>query len=133
MMNRWVEKDKLKDFAVNEGFGLAVFSPLYQGLLTDRYLEGIPADSRIGKGSTWIKNELNEGMIIKLNKLNHIAKERGQKLSQMALSWVLRDGIVTTVLIGASSPAQIADNVEAAYRTGFTQEELKAIEDVLQN
>ncbi|MDF2485443.1 MAG: aldo/keto reductase [Herbinix sp.] len=133
MMNRWVEKDKLKDFAVNEGFGLAVFSPLYQGLLTDRYLHGIPVDSRIGKGSTWIKNELNDAMIIRLNKLNDIAMSRGQKLSQMALSWVLRDGIVTTVLIGASSPSQIEDNAEAVDKIKFTQEELNAIEEVLRN
>jgi L-glyceraldehyde 3-phosphate reductase len=133
MLNRWVERDKLKDFAVSEGFGLAVFSPLYQGLLTDRYLNGIPADSRIGKGSTWIKNELNDAMVEKLNKLNGIAKERGQKLSQMALSWVLRDGIVTTVLIGASSPAQIQENAEAACHARFTEEELSAIEEVLQS
>lgn len=133
MLNRWIEKDKLNDFAVEEGFGLAVFSPLYQGLLTDRYLNGIPADSRIGKGITWIKNELNEEMLIKLNKLNDIAKGRDQKLSQLALSWVLRDGKVTTVLIGASSPAQITENVEAVYKTKFTDEELKAIEAILKN
>jgi L-glyceraldehyde 3-phosphate reductase len=131
MMNRWIERDKLNDFAVEEGFGLAVFSPLYQGLLTDRYLNGIPADSRIGKGSTWIKNELNDVMLTKLNKLNDIASSRDQKLSQMALSWVLRDGKVTTVLIGASSPSQIEDNVEAVYKTKFTEEELQLIEDVL--
>jgi L-glyceraldehyde 3-phosphate reductase len=131
MLNRWVEKDKLKDFAVEEGFGLAVFSPLYQGFLTDRYLNGVPSDSRVGKGGTWIKNELNDEMIAKLNKLNEIAKVRGQKLSQMALSWVLRDGIVTTVLIGASSPKQIEENVEAVYKTDFTEDELKAIEEVL--
>jgi L-glyceraldehyde 3-phosphate reductase len=131
MLNRWIEKDKLNDFAVQEGFGLAVFSPLYQGLLTDRYLNGIPADSRIGKGITWIKNELNDAMVAKLNKLNEIAKARGQKLSQMALSWVLRDGKVTTVLIGASSPAQIEDNVEAVYKMKFTEDELTAIEEVL--
>jgi L-glyceraldehyde 3-phosphate reductase len=131
MLNRWVERDKLNDFAVEEGFGLAVFSPLYQGLLTDRYLNGVPADSRIGKGTTWIKNELNDEMVAKLNKLNDIANLRGQKLSQMALSWVLRDGKVTTVLIGASSPGQIEDNVEAVYKTSFSEDELKAIEEVL--
>lgn len=133
MLNRWIEKDKLKDFAVNEGFGLAVFSPLYQGLLTDRYLNGVPADSRIAKGTTWIKKDLNEEMLAKLHKLNEIAKSREQKLSQLALSWILRDGIVTTVLIGASSPAQIEDNVEAVYKIKFTEEELKAIENVLEN
>lgn len=132
MLNRWVEKDKLKDFALQEGFGLAVFSPLYQGLLTDRYLNGIPADSRIGKGTTWINKELNEDMITRLNKLNEIARGRGQKLSQMALSWVLRDGKVTTVLIGASSPAQIVDNTEAVNKLQFSDGELKAIEDLTQ-
>ncbi|MHB8127395.1 MAG: aldo/keto reductase [Mobilitalea sp.] len=131
MLNRWIERDKLNDFAVENGFGLAVFSPLFQGFLTDRYLNGVPADSRVGKGSTWIKNELNDEMLAKLNKLNDIAKGRDQKLSQMALSWVLRDGKVTTVLIGASSPGQIEDNVEAVYKLKFTEDELNLIEDVL--
>lgn len=133
MLNRWVEKDGLKDYAAQEGFGLAVFSPLYQGLLTDRYLKGIPADSRVGKGATWIKNELNDAMIAKLNKLNGIAANRGQKLSQMALSWVLREGKVTTVLIGASSPAQIEENVGAIAKMEFTQEEINSLEEVLDN
>lgn len=133
MLNRWVEKDGLRDYAAREGFGLAVFSPLYQGLLTDRYLNGIPADSRIAKGSTWIKNELNDTMLEKLNKLNQIAANRGQKLSQMALSWVLRDGKVTTVLIGASSPAQIVENVGAIAKMDFTQEEISSLEEVLDN
>lgn len=133
MLNRWVEKDGLKELAEQEGFGLAVFSPLYQGLLTDRYLKGIPADSRIGKGSTWIQNELNEAMITRLNKLNEIAAQRGQKLSQLALSWVLRDGKVTTVLIGASRPSQIIDNAEVVQKLSFTKEELNAIETVLKN
>jgi len=131
MLNRWIERDGLNDFAGQEGFGLAVFSPLFQGFLTDRYLHGVPEDSRVAKGSTWIKNELNDAMVVKLNKLNDIAKTREQKLSQMALSWVLRDGKVTTVLCGASKPSQIADNVEAVYKTSFTKEELSAIEDVL--
>lgn len=131
MLNRWIEKDKLKDFAVDEGFGLAVFSPLFQGLLTDKYLNGIPAGSRIAKGATWIKNELTDEMIARLNKLNTIAKARGQKLSQMALSWILRDGIVTTVLCGASNPKQIEQNVEAVYKVKFTEEEINTIEEVL--
>jgi len=131
MLNRWIEKDQLKDFAVEEGFGLAVFSPLYQGLLTDKYLNGVPEGSRIAKGATWIANELTDEMIARLNKLNAIASRRGQKLSQMALSWILRDGIVTTVLCGASSPEQIKENVEAAYNTKFTDEEIKEIEELL--
>lgn len=131
MLNRWIEDCKLNDFAQEEGFGLAVYSPLYQGFLTDRYLNGVPEDSRIAKGSTWIKDELTPEMIEKLNKLNEIAKQRGQKLAQMALSWVLRDGKVTTVLVGASKPSQIIDDVEAAKRTDFTLEELEKIEEIL--
>jgi len=131
MLNRWIEDDGLYDFAEKEGFGLAVFSPLYQGFLTDRYLGGVPKDSRVGKGKTWIGNELNEAMIKKLNALNAVAAERGQKLSQMALSWVLRGGKVTTVLVGASRPEQITDNVEAVKKLDFTSEELDRIEKIL--
>ncbi|MGN0676098.1 MAG: aldo/keto reductase [Oscillospiraceae bacterium] len=131
MLNRWIEDDKLYDFAEQEGFGLAVFSPLYQGFLTDRYLNGVPEDSRVGKGRTWIGGELNEAMLAKLNALNEVAKERGQKLSQLALSWVLRDKKVTTVLIGASRPEQIIENAEAVKKIDFTVEELQKIEDIL--
>ncbi len=131
MFNRWIETDGLRDFAKEQGIGLAVFSPLYQGLLTDRYLNGIPADSRIGKGRTWISSELSDARLSQLKKLNEIAHSRGQKLSQMALSWVLREEKVTTVLIGASRPEQIKENVEAVYNMSFTPEELDAIEAVL--
>lgn len=131
MLNRWIEHNELDKFAVEQGFGLAVFSPLYQGLLTDRYLNGVPEDSRVGKGRTWIKNELNDAMVAKLNKLNDIASDRGQKLSQMALSWVLSNPAVTTVLIGASRPQQIIDNVDAVYKCEFTAEETARIEAVL--
>lgn len=131
MLNRWIEDNELDVYAVEQGFGLAVFSPLYQGFLTDRYLNGVPKDSRVGKGNTWIGQQLTPEMIAKLNALNEIAKKRGQKLSQMALSWVLRNGRVTTVLAGASRPEQIIDNVEAAYRTDFSKEELDQIEAVL--
>lgn len=133
MLNRWIEGDGLRDFAFDEGIGLAVFSPLYQGFLTDRYLNGVPADSRVGKGNTWIGNELNDDMLRKLNTLNEIARSRGQKLSQLALSWVLREGKVTTVLIGASRPEQIEENVEAVYKTEFTSDEIQAIESVLKD
>ncbi len=133
MLNRRVEEGKLDALALEEGFGLAVFSPLYQGLLTDRYLNGIPKDSRIGKGSTWIVNELNDQMLVKLKKLNEIAQKRGQKLSQMALSWVLNNKAVTTVLIGASRPEQIIENVQAANAPDFTDEEIAEIEGVLNN
>ena len=131
MLNRWIESDGLRDFAAEQGIGLAVFSPLYQGLLTDRYLDGIPADSRIGKGRTWIKNELTEKRLSQLRRLNEIASTRGQKLSQMALSWVLREGKVTTVLVGASRPEQLRENAEAVNKLDFSPEEIAAIESVL--
>ena len=131
MLNRWIEDDGLDVFAEKNGIGLAVFSPLYQGFLTDKYLKGIPADSRVGKGRTWIGNELDDKMIKKLNDLNDIAASRGQKLAQMALSWVLRNGRITTVLIGASRPQQIIDNAEAAYKTEFSADEISAIEKIL--
>ncbi|MDR0197291.1 MAG: aldo/keto reductase [Oscillospiraceae bacterium] len=131
MLNRWIEKDGLDKLAVEEGFGLAVFSPLYQGFLTSRYLKGIPADSRLGKGRTWIKDELDDAMVKRLNKLNEIAVSRGQTLSQTALSWVLRNSAVTTVIAGASSPGQIIENVKAAHRTDFSKEEIDAIEAAL--
>ena len=131
MLNRWIEEDGLNDFAADNGFGLIAFSPLYQGFLTDRYLKGIPKDSRVGKGETWIGDELNDEMRAKLILLNEIAKQRGQKLSQMAISWILRDGKVTSVLIGASSPEQIKENAKAAFKTKFTDDELRAIDSVL--
>ncbi len=131
MLNRWIESDGLDKLARDEGFGIAVFSPLYQGFLTDRYLNGVPADSRVGKGRTWIGGQLDEKMVARLNKLNDIAASRGQKLSQMALSWVLHNEAVTTVLIGASRPQQITENVEAVYRIDFTEQEISAIESAL--
>ena len=131
MLNRWIERDGLRDFASENGIGLAVFSPLYQGLLTDRYLHGIPADSRVGKGRTWIRDEITDQMISRLKKLNEVAANRGQTLSQTALSWVLREGKVTTVLIGASSPEQIRENAECAAKTDFTPDEIAAIEAIL--
>lgn len=131
MLNRWVEDDKLDEFCIENGIGLAVFSPLYQGFLTDRYLKGIPADSRVGKGDTWIGNQLDEKMVAKLNKLNDIAASRGQKLSQMALSWVLHNKAVATVLIGASRAEQIVENAACIEKLDFTAEEISAIEAIL--
>lgn len=131
MLNRWIEDNKLDEFACDNGIGLAVFSPLYQGFLTDRYLNGIPEDSRIGKGNTWIASQLDEKMLSKLHKLNEIAKNRGQKLSQMALSWVLNNKAVATVLIGASKPEQIIENVSCIEKLDFTAEELSAINKIL--
>lgn len=127
MLNRWIEKDGLDSFAIENGIGIAVFSPLYQGFLTDRYLKGIPEDSRVGRGDTWIGDQLDENMVTRLNKLNDIAAARGQKLSQMALSWVLSNPAVTTVLIGASRPEQIVENAECIRNIDFTPEEKAAI------
>lgn len=131
MLNRWIEQDGLDKWASENGIGISVFSPLYQGVLTDRYLNGIPADSRVGKGDTWIGGQLDDKMISKLKRLNEIAASRGQKLSQMALSWVLSNKAVTTVLIGASRPSQIEENVEAVSKMEFSAEEISAIELIL--
>lgn len=131
MLNRWVEDDGLDDFAYENGIGLAVFSPLYQGFLTDKYLKGVPADSRVGRGETWIGNQLDDKMISRLNALNDIAAKRGQKLSQMALSWVLSNKAVATVLIGASRPEQIIENAACIEKLDFTDEEKTEIRRIL--
>ena len=131
MFNRWIETDGLRDFAAENGVGLAVFQPLFQGLLTDRYLHGIPEDSRVAKGNPWIQNDINEERLAKVRKLNEIAANRGQKLSQMAISWALRDGKVTTVLIGASRPEQIVENAAAVEKLEFSSGEISAIENIL--
>lgn len=131
MLNRWVEQDGLDKFVVEKGIGLAVFSPLYQGLLTNKYLNGVPADSRIGKGETWIGSQLNDAMAAKLNKLNAVAERRGQKLSQLALSWVLHNPAVATVLIGASRPSQIVENAACINNLEFSAEEIAEIEAIL--
>lgn len=127
MFNRWIEKDGLKDYAYESGIGLAVFSPLSQGLLTDKYLQ-------TGSGTSarpWMKNRPDDETLSKIEALNEVAAERGQKLSQMAISWILRNDKITTVLIGASRPEQIVENAEAAKKTNFTEDELNRIEDIL--
>lgn len=131
MLNRWIEDNRLDEFVLENGIGLSVFSPLYQGFLTGRYLNGIPNDSRIGKGDTWIGNRLDEAMLRKLSALNDIAVRRGQTLSQLALSWVLSNKAVATVLIGASRPEQIIENVACIEKTDFTSEEKNEIEKIL--
>ena len=131
MLNRWIEDDGLDSWARENGVGISVFSPLYQGLLTDRYLKGIPEDSRVGKGNTWIGDLLTDNMVNKLNRLNDIAEKRGQKLSQMAIAWILHNSAITTVLIGASRPEQIIDNVKALEMLDFTEEELDEINKIL--
>ncbi len=131
MLNRWVEEDGLDGYCTENGLSLAVFSPLYQGFLTDRYLHGIPADSRIGKGNTWIGRQLTEQMVRKLNQLSDIAAARGQKLSQMAIAWLLSHEAVATVLTGASRPEQIVENVKALDHLDFTDNEVTEIQRVL--
>lgn len=131
MLNRWIEDDGLDQWAAENGIGISVFSPLFQGMLTDKYLTEIPKDSRIGRGDTWIGGMLDSELQRKLKDLNEIAAERGQKLSQMALSWVLHNPAVTTVLIGASRPAQIVENVECIRKLEFSEEEIRRIEEIL--
>lgn len=132
ILNRWIEAQNLTGLSKEEGFGLIAYSPLYQGLLTDKYLKGIPTDSRIGKGNgIWFQKDLTPEMVVKLNKLNDIAAKRGQSLAQMALSWVLRGGTVSSVLIGASRPQQIEENVQAIFKSDFSQEELELIDSII--
>ena len=127
MMHRIPETDNLLEQAKNAGSGFIAFSPLAQGLLTDRYLGGIPSDSRAAKDFSLKKDSLTPELVDNLKKLNAIAAERGQSLAQMALAWVLKDDLVTSVIIGASSIAQIDDNLKAIRNIAFTEEELKAI------
>ncbi|MEG0155384.1 MAG: L-glyceraldehyde 3-phosphate reductase [Lachnospiraceae bacterium] len=133
MLDRWIEKDGLKDYAAENGCGLIAFSPLAQGLLSNKYLNGIPEDSRIKKDGRFLKeSDITAKRLEQIKGLNEIAKERGQTLAQMALSWILSDGKVTSVLIGASKPDQIKENVHIIERTQFSEEERKKI-DALYN
>ena len=129
VFDRTVEKNGILDAAIERGKGMIIFSPLAQGLLTDRYLHGIPTDSRVKTDGRF----LNEGALTadtleKIRKLDTIAKERGQSLAQMALSWVYSKKGITSVLIGASKPEQILDNLKMTENASFTQEELDAID-----
>jgi L-glyceraldehyde 3-phosphate reductase len=131
MFERWVEKGLLSTCA-EEGIGIIAFMPLAQGLLTDRYLRGIPGDSRAASGSPFLKEEqITESTLDKVRALNAIAAGRGQSLAQMAIAWALRDNRVTSALIGASRSEQIAENVKAAARLTFTPDELDEIEKIL--
>lgn len=132
ILNRWIEEDGLKDFLYENGIGCIAFSPLQQGILTGKYLNGIPADSRIGaKKSPYLHEDaLKPELLEKVKKLNDVAQARGQSLSQMALSWILKDGKVTSVLIGASRPEQILENVRALENITFTEEELVKIDEI---
>lgn len=131
MFNQAPEQGLL-DTLQTRGVGCIVFCPLAQGLLTDRYLEGIPADSRAGKEGTFLSKErVSEDAVGKARKLNQIAQERGQSLAQMALAWTMRSGTVTSALIGASRASQIEENVTALENTAFSGEELARIDTVL--
>jgi L-glyceraldehyde 3-phosphate reductase len=127
MLNRWIERGLL-DVLDEEGIGCIVFSPLAQGLLTNRYLEGIPADSRVATGGALSKDMLSEENLARVRALNDIAKGRGQTLAEMALAWSLRDPRVTSTLIGASSVAQLEDNVAALGNLAFADDELREID-----
>ncbi len=131
MFNRWVE-DGLLDVLEKNGVGSVVFSPLHQGLLTDKYLHGIPEGSRASKAAGYLKSsDITPEKIDKVKKLNEIAAARGQKMAQFALAWVLRDKRITSVIIGASKVSQIEDAVSIQSNLEFTSEELDAVERIL--
>ncbi len=132
IFNRAIEKDGLKSYAAQNGIGIIAFCPLDQGILTDKYLHGIPADSRIRTDGRFLQeSSITEEKLAQIRRLNEIASTRGQSLAQMALSWILRDHEVTSVLIGASRPSQITENVRIVNAPEFTQEELRAIDEVV--
>jgi L-glyceraldehyde 3-phosphate reductase len=128
MLNRWIE-EKLLDTLEKEGIGSITFSPLAQGMLTDKYLQGVPKDSRAGKSGTALSEELlTEQNLKHIKALNEMATQRGQSLAQMALAWNLRHPQVTSVLVGASSVAQIQQNIAALNNLDFTDDELRRID-----
>ena len=131
IFDRTIESSGLKETAAKLGKGIIAFSPLAQGLLTDRYLKGIPADSRIMTDGRFLKETaLTERRMNQIRALNDLAAQRGQTLAQMALAWVLHDGAVASVLTGASRPEQILYNIKAAENTNFTADELALIEKI---
>jgi L-glyceraldehyde 3-phosphate reductase len=129
MLNRWVEHDGLKDTLQELGVGSIAFTPLAQGMLTNKYLGGIPEGSRATQGKSLNPEFVSTNAIANLNKLNDMAKGRGQTLAQMAIAWVLRNGGITTALIGASKPSQVTDCVGAINNLEFTTEELAFIDE----
>lgn len=128
MFDRWVEEDGLLDVLEEEGAGCICFSPLAQGVLTDKYLSGIPSGSRAAKKRSLREDSITPELIEKVGKLNRIAGDRGQTLAEMALSWVLRGNRVTSVLIGASRPEQLENNVRIINKLEFTDDELREID-----
>ncbi len=131
IFDRKIEQDGVKDICSRIGMGIIAFSPLAQGLLTDKYLHGIPENSRIAKDPRFLKADaLTKERLSQIERLNELAKKRGQSLAQMALSWILKDQKVCSVLIGASSPEQIRENVSIVGHTDFSEEELEEIDRI---
>jgi len=134
IFDRTVESNGLKEMSAKLNKGIISFSPLAQGLLTDRYLNGVPSDSRIATDGRFLKTDnLTEKKLNAIRELNEMAKKREQSLAQMALAWVLKDGIVTSVLIGASKAEQVLDNIAAINNTKFSDEELKNIDKIVKD
>ncbi len=131
IFNRKIEENGLKETSSKLGKGIIAFSPLAQGMLTNRYLEGIPADSRVRTDGRFLREaSITPEKLTQIRALNELAAARGQTLAQMALAWILRDGIVTSVLVGASKPEQILDNLGAAKNTSFDADELTKIDEI---
>lgn len=132
LFNREPEEEGILQQAKGNGTGFIAFSPLAQGLLTNRYLNGIPEDSRMAKGAFLKKEALTDETLQKIKALNEVAASRGQTLAEMSLAWLLKDDLVTSVIIGASSVAQLADNLKATENTDFSAEELEKIKKIIQ-
>lgn len=133
MLNRWVERDGLLDTLEETGVGSIAFTPLAQGILTKKYLNGIPEDSRANQGKSLRESMLTESALKSVRALNEIAEGRGQTLAQMALAWVLRGGRVTTALIGASKPSQVVDCAGVVGNLEFSEDELSRIDEIAQD
>lgn len=130
MLNRWIE-DGLQNVLEKNGVGSIAFVPLAQGLLTSKYLNGVPEGSRASKETSLSRDSINEEMLSKITQLNELASERNQSLAQMSLAWVLREGKVTSALIGASKVEQIEENVKALNNLEFTNKEISRIDAIL--
>lgn len=131
LLDREVANNGILQQAYRHGTGFIAFSPLAQGILTNRYLAGIPSDSRAASGTSLKKEQLTGGMMAKVRRLNELAGRRGQTLARMAVSWLLQDEKVTSVIVGSSSVAQLEDNLKALENTVFTEEELQAIDRII--
>ncbi|MCR5421377.1 MAG: L-glyceraldehyde 3-phosphate reductase [Lachnospiraceae bacterium] len=131
MLNRWTEEDGLQDACEEVGAGMICFSPLAQGILTDRYLDGIPQDSRARRNHFLKEDAITDEVIAKVRKLKEIANDRGQTMAEMALAWILRKDRVTSVLVGSSRPEQILDNIKMIEKLEFSDDELSRIDEIL--